>query len=214
MNVYYRLVIWAFERFYHEGAWTYDLVAWLISRGYWSRWIEAVMPDLAHMPMLELGCGTGYLQRARQQESCLSVGLDESRHMLRLARRKAPRATFMRAVSQDLPFRDASWAAIVATFPAPYLFDQATLSEIRRVLNPDGTLYIVDGGVVPDGWYQKLVTLIYWLVFGRTVSTTPDQNLTDPRMQRLAEFGFVVTCEWRSVGASQVQILRAKVVSV
>ena len=70
-----RLVLWAFERFYHEGAFTYDAVAWLVSRGYWSAWIRAVLPDVAACPILELGCGTGYLQQSRLASPHLTVGL-------------------------------------------------------------------------------------------------------------------------------------------
>lgn len=210
-----RLVVWAFERFYHEGAWTYDSVAWLVSRGYWQRWIAAVLPDLDGIAALDLGCGTGYLQRERRAPSPLTVGLDESLPMLRLARRKVRRAggapRLLRAVGQALPFADRSWPAVVATFPAPYLFDPATLAEIRRVLAPGGRLLIVDAGVVPPGWHQRLIVFIYRILLGQPESS-PESPApgADPRVVRLEQHGFRVSAEWRTVGAGAVQVLIAE----
>lgn len=203
-----RLVGWAFERFYHEGAWTYDTVAWLVSGGYWRHWIAAPLPDLADTPILELGCGTGYLQRGRQGAAPLTAGLDESLPMLRLARGKAPRAALLRAVAQRLPFADASWPALIATFPAPYLFDPATLADIRRVLAPGGRLLILDAGIMPDGPYQRAIRLVYLLVFG---ARSPEaQPQADPRLAWLAGHGFDVEERWYAVGESRVQLLTAR----
>ena len=85
------LVRWGFQRFYNEGAWTYDIVAALVSRGYWSGWILAVLPHLRGR-VLELGCGTGHLQAALADEQGRAhVGLDLSPAMLRLTRRRLRR---------------------------------------------------------------------------------------------------------------------------
>ena len=207
-----RLVSWAFERFYHEGAWTYDTVAWLVSRGYWSAWIAVVLPELHDEPVLELGCGTGYLQRGRLHSPQLTIGLDESASMLARARDKLRRAgaegRLVRAVAQRLPFGDRSWPNVVATFPAPYLFDPATLAEIGRVMAPGGRLLIVDGGVLPAGPYQRVIAAIYrWVLGAESGAADPVGNAGDRRVERLEQLGFAVRSEWRTVGRSQVQVL-------
>lgn len=89
---YIRFLRWAFARFYREFAWTYDVVAALVSRGLWRRWIEAAIPQLQGELVMELGSGTGYLQRALAQLGIPAVGLDASPQMLRLAQRKVARA--------------------------------------------------------------------------------------------------------------------------
>jgi SAM-dependent methyltransferase len=91
-TLYTRLLRWAFTRFYREFAWTYDLVAALVSRGLWRHWIEAVAPQLRGSRVLEIGCGTGYLQRALRRQGLDSYGLDASPQMLRLAQGKMERA--------------------------------------------------------------------------------------------------------------------------
>ncbi|MFD3164596.1 methyltransferase domain-containing protein [Herpetosiphon sp. NSE202] len=205
-----RLVIWAFERFYHEGAFTYDVVAWLMSQGYWSQWVLAALPEIADQPLLEVGCGTGYVQKARQHQASLTVGLDESRQMLALSRRRAAQANLVRAVAQTLPYADGSWSAVLSTFPAPYLFDRRSLAEIQRVLTNEGKLYIVDGGSIPNCLYAVVIGLIYRLVFGRQSHPDLPTSQLDPRIQRLHEAGFRVSTQMKQVGRSQVQLFIAE----
>ncbi|MBA3469056.1 MAG: methyltransferase domain-containing protein [Herpetosiphonaceae bacterium] len=211
-----RLVLWAFDRFYHEGAWSYDTVAWLVSRGYWPAWVATVLPDVQDRPILELGCGTGYLQHGRLAAPQLTVGLDESAPMLRHTRRRLRRAGaaggLVRGIAQRLPFGDHVWPIVVSTFPAPYLFDPATLAEIRRVLRPDGHLLIVDGGVVPPGLHQRAIATIYRVLLGAEQAAVerPGSGV-DRRVQRLEQAGFAVRSEWRTVGRSQVQVLQCEV---
>lgn len=205
-----RMIVWAFERFYHEGAWSYDSVAWVISRGYWRSWAGVIADELRTLPLLELGCGTGFLQQARWHSAALTVGLDESAPMLRLARRRLRRRApggLVRGIGQRLPFAAGSWPVVVATFPAPYLFQLDTLVDVRRVLAPGGRLIIVDGGMVPAGAYAGLIALVYRVLLGVGSATTAP--VRDPRRERLAAAGYRTAVSWRSVGRSQVEVLEA-----
>src|SRR5947209_4463599 len=137
-RIYNHLLGWAFERLYHEFAWTYDLVAALVSRGYWQQWIVAARPWLHGDRVLELGCGTGYFQAALAGAGITYAGCDASPQMLRQARRRLRRAGVplhvLQSRAQHLPFPSAAFSDVVATFPAPYILDPATLAEVRRVL--------------------------------------------------------------------------------
>lgn len=164
-TIYQRFILWAFDRLYHEFAWSYDIVAAAVSRGYWPRWIGAAIPYLGSGPILELGCGTGYLQDALARTAIPHAGLDASPQMLRRAARRLARARLprhlMQGRAQALPFADETFSDVVATFPAPYIVQRGTLAEVWRVLRPDGQLLIVDGGQLDRGMYHAAVELAY-----------------------------------------------------
>jgi SAM-dependent methyltransferase len=168
-SIYRFLVRWAFARFYREFAWTYDTVAALVSGGHWPAWAQTALPYLEGR-VLELGCGTGNLQRAlaRRAPRPAPIGLDASPQMLALARRKVERAgleaRLVRADARALPFPSATFDSLVATFPSDYIVARATLAEARRVLRPSGRLVIVLGArLAGGGLYQRLVDLAYRL---------------------------------------------------
>lgn len=201
---YHYLLRWAFTRFYREFAWTYDLVAAAVSRGLWQYWIESVVPHLQGDRVLELGSGTGYLQRALQQAGVWAIGLDASPQMLRLARRKVEQAggqaLLLRAYAQQLPFLDNSFSDVVATFPAEYILDPATLSEVWRVLRPDGQAVLVNSAqFTQHDAYSAAVAVAYRVT---------QQVEHDPCPDLLSAAGFEVHVAWVGVKASRVQVVR------
>ena len=63
--------------------------------------------------------------------------------MGRLAQRNtSSTARLTRGLAQHLPFADASFDTVIATFPAEYITDPLTLSEVKRCLS-DGGRFIV-----------------------------------------------------------------------
>jgi demethylmenaquinone methyltransferase/2-methoxy-6-polyprenyl-1,4-benzoquinol methylase/phosphoethanolamine N-methyltransferase len=78
-------------------------------------------------------------------------GVDASRDMLNIARRKAKRAgvdaTFSLASAEALPFADASFDVVFNTIMLHHLPRQARMQcarEMRRVLKADGRLLVVE----------------------------------------------------------------------
>jgi len=76
-----------FNLLYHPFAWTYDLVAAIVSLGRWQDWLMQAMPYLSGR-VLEIGFGPGHLQVALNEAGMQAFGLDESRQMGRQARRR------------------------------------------------------------------------------------------------------------------------------
>jgi ubiquinone/menaquinone biosynthesis C-methylase UbiE len=205
-KLYIRLLRWAFARFYREFAWTYDVVAWIVSRGLWRHWIVAVVPQLRGNRVLELGSGTGYLQLALFKHGISTIGLDASPQMLRLARRKVAQAggsaVLLRGHAQHLPFPNSSFSDIVATFPAEYIVERATIDEAWRVLESGGQFILIDAGQwTKQDAYTAAVDVAY--------RATHQVRYNDPRPQLLVDAGFHVTEQWVAVQNSQVQMLIA-----
>lgn len=223
MSFYRRLILWAFDRLYREFSWTYDAVAWLVSRGLWRRWVLVALPELRGR-VLELGPGPGHLQVAlAARGGPPALGLEASPQMVARASRRLARAghpaRLIRGLAQAIPLPAASADTVVATFPAEYILDPRTHAEIRRVLAPGGRLVIVDGaqfveriqGAPVARWlyraYEFLVDLTYKLTLQSSVR---EQAAPGGPPIRMSLDGFNLSPRWVQVGPSRVAMIIAE----
>ena len=142
-----------FDLLYHPLAFTYDLVSATVSLGRWQAWVMAVLPFIEGSRVLELGYGPGYLQEALQSRALVALGLDESRQMTSLAKRRLrsgglTRLNLTRGLAAQLPYPNEAFNTVVSTFPSEYIFDLESLTEARRVLANGGRLI-----VLPVAWH-------------------------------------------------------------
>lgn len=149
-----------FHFLYHPFAFSYDLVAAAVSFGHWKDWVMEVVPFIEGARTLEIGHGPGHLHRLLLRRSPDAVAMDESASMSRLAKRRLASAegtrasphspsqygyaqtNLLRGLAQQLPFHEGAFETIIATFPAEYITDPRTLTEVRRCLS-DGGRFIV-----------------------------------------------------------------------
>ena len=202
-----------FRYLYHQFAWTYDLVAAMVSGGRWNTWVRTALPYLeGSSRSLELGYGTGHLLQACAESGAWVVGLDASRQMGRLARKRLDRSGQVAGVTsgyaQNMPFPDGAFDKVAATFPTEYILDRQTLSEVRRVLKPGGSLIILPAAWIEGGsiWDRFLA----WLF--RITAQAPDSQAAEagrPYSERLASAGFSVQSHRVSVRSSTVLVLEA-----
>ena len=201
-----------FRLLYHQFAWTYDLVAAVVSLGRWQDWVRGVLPFIKGRQVLELGPGPGHLQVTLNEKGFQSYGLDESRQMLRqcgrLLRRNSLQSRLSRGYAQNLPFRAGCFDTVLATFPTEYIYEPATLSEVRRVLTPDGRLVLL-----PVAWITG-ASLPERLAAGlfRLTGQAPERRGELPAVviDRFAAAGFQVRTETIAMNGSLLLFLLAE----
>jgi ubiquinone/menaquinone biosynthesis C-methylase UbiE len=107
--------------------------------------VLASLRDFRPARILDVGCGTGLLAARLQREldGTSIVGCDFSRGMLERAARRASSPAFVQGNALRLPFRAASFDAVVSTEAFHWFPDQvAALQEFRRVLVPRGRVLV------------------------------------------------------------------------
>ncbi|MDO4784535.1 MAG: methyltransferase domain-containing protein [Propionibacteriaceae bacterium] len=152
------------------GASRYDALTAPLERRFMApsrRWVT----ERASGEVLEVGVGTGANLGYYATEVRLT-GLDWSSGMLNIARDKAERLTrpveLRQGDASELPFEDASFDAVVASFVLCSVPDpRAALREGLRVLRPGGRLLLADH--VAAHWpLRALQHLVEWVTGPRS----------------------------------------------
>ena len=137
-----------FHLLYHQFAWSYDYVAAIVSAGSWNKWVYSASDYIKNGRTLELGHGPGHLQLHLMKLNKMNIfGLDSSKQMSKItARRLRKHNSPLKLVlgnAKTLPYSSGCFDQVVSTFPSEYIFSYDTLSEIKRVLNPEGCILIL-----------------------------------------------------------------------
>ena len=203
-----------FHLLYHPFAWAYDLVAWTVSLGRWKDWIESVIPFIDGTRVLELGHGPGHLQRTLLDLNLLTFGLDESRQMGNLVKKRLLQSGYtqiklIRGLGQSLPFPANAFDTVVATFPAEYIFDPQALLEVRRTLTNGGRFI-----VLPVAWITGkgvLDKFFAWLFrFTGQAPSDPLEEVSSRLKEPFLKAGFQVEIQLVEVKSSLLLILIAE----
>ena len=206
-----------FHLLYHPFAWTYDLVAWAVSLGRWTDWVESVLPFIKGTHILELGHGPGHLQRILLSRDLLTVGLDESRQMGSIAKARLQKSGYaqfnlIRGIGQDLPFPAEAFDTVVATFPSEYIFEKRALSEVRRTLTNGGRLIVLPVAWVTGAGLLDRIAAWLFRITGQAPSDLSEQS-THQLVEPFIEAGFQVETERLEVQSSRVLIVIAERIS-
>jgi ubiquinone/menaquinone biosynthesis C-methylase UbiE len=183
-----------YQLLYHSFAWSYDLVAAIVSFGKWNDWVREVLPLIVGDKVLEIGFGPGHLQVELIQRRFQVFGLDESPQMIRQAvhriESKQFKPNFVRGKAQDIPFQSC-FETVVATFPSEYIFDPKTIKEINRILFPGGLLIVLLSVLPPQGSVLNKILLSAsgWLFRERP---NPLENRLEQIIQKYQIEGFTI----------------------
>lgn len=138
---------------------SYDAFAWFYDK-YWSERVPVKIlqaidridsPSLSSLPagshILDLCCGSGQVAARLAARGFQVTGIDESKEMLRYARRNAPKCRFVCARAESFKLSE-SFAAVVSTFDS--LNHVLSLRELQRVFQnvysalDSGGLFVFD----------------------------------------------------------------------
>src|SRR5215471_7734789 len=97
--------------------------------------------------VLDLGCGTGWASRRMARTAAEVTGLDVADEMLRRAEQTSAEGDNVRYVwgsAEKVPAADNSFDKVLSVESFYYYADQGkALDELRRVMTPDGKLFIL-----------------------------------------------------------------------
>lgn len=110
--------------------------------------------------VLEIGIGSGLNFSLYSKQVEIVFGIDPSRHLLTIARRRAIAAgviaRFIQASATAIPLADNAVDTIVMTWTLCSITDPfAALREMRRVLKPGGKLLFVEHGLSPEPGIER-----------------------------------------------------------
>jgi ubiquinone/menaquinone biosynthesis C-methylase UbiE len=218
-----------FYLLYHPFAFTYDLVAAIVSVGRWKDWVLSVVPFIEGTRVLEIGHGPGHLQRVLLSRGLIAVGMDESAPMGRLARRNLKRSLqtellsgshtqpsssdytqtkLTRGIAQQLPFRDESFDSVVATFPSEYFTDPQTLAEVKRCLSNGGRFIVLPVATfIGRGLLDRVMGTLFQITGQHSVD--PLDIFAEKLKRPFVEAGFQVETRNIEVKSSMVLIVIA-----
>lgn len=99
--------------------------------------------SLAGMDILDVGCQTGAAFEYPLFAQCRSLhGVDIDRAAIAEGRTKYPRLSLHVAPAEHLPYSDASFDCVISRVSLPYTFIPRALSEVFRVLRPQGRIFL------------------------------------------------------------------------
>jgi SAM-dependent methyltransferase len=137
--------------------------------------------------VLEIGVGSGLNLPLYSRAVDRVYALDPSLELLSFARERARAAivpvSLVHASAQQIPFSASVFDTVVMTWTLCSIPDPAlALTEMRRVLRPEGRLLFVEHGLSPDpriaGWQRRLTPCWSWLSGGCHLNRKTDDLLS------------------------------------
>ncbi len=108
--------------------------------------------------VLDICCGSGDFTKiiSQIQPKARTIGLDNSKNMLKIAKSKNPKCSFILADAVNLPFKEDEFDYVTIGFGLRNIEQrEIALAQIRKVLKPDGLFLHLDFG------YHNLASKIF-----------------------------------------------------
>ncbi|MGM0510207.1 MAG: class I SAM-dependent methyltransferase [Thermoplasmatota archaeon] len=104
--------------------------------------------------LLDLGCGNGRHTGVAVDRGLDAIGLDASRSLLNISKKKIPVAQFLRGDIKKLPFSDNAFNHVIYIAAIHHLSEGRveSLREAKRVLKPGGSVLVSAWARELDRW--------------------------------------------------------------
>jgi ubiquinone/menaquinone biosynthesis C-methylase UbiE len=134
-----------------------------------------MFPPKGGMTVLDVGSGTGIHLEKYQRAGCAVYGIDQSPSMLRVARnRLGEGANLYLGDAANMPYEDNKFDLITISMvlhEMPQAVRSAVIKELRRTLNVEGRILIIDFHTGPiqhlKGWLNKSIITFAEIAAGR-----------------------------------------------
>jgi SAM-dependent methyltransferase len=120
-------------------------------------------------PVCDIGCGPGHVARYLKERGVEVIGYDLSPKMVEAAQVLNPEIEFQQADMTALDHADETWAGLVAFYSIIHIPSSEiaqTLREFRRILRPDGLLFLAfhmgDETMHLDDWWKHKVNIDFY----------------------------------------------------
>ncbi len=159
---------------------------------------DQTLPLMALQPsdrVLDLGCGTGWASRRMAKVAGEVVGLDVADEMLRRAELTSSAFKNIRYVwgsAESIPASDNYFSKVLSVESFYYYADQGkALDEVRRVMAPEGTLFILIN-LYKDNhyslrWVSELKVAVQALSEKEYISLLENHGFTNVQARRIPD---------------------------
>jgi ubiquinone/menaquinone biosynthesis C-methylase UbiE len=107
--------------------------------------LQKMLRDVRSGKVLDVGCGTGRVIRKLLDRGAEIVGLDVSPEMLKIARKKFKKTTFIEGNIENMLFPDEDFDMVIASFVIVHLKNlQKAFDEVYRILKPGGVFIVTN----------------------------------------------------------------------
>ncbi|MBU3958080.1 MAG: class I SAM-dependent methyltransferase [Nanoarchaeota archaeon] len=109
------------------------------------KYLLPILPNLKNKNVLDVGCGTGRCANIFVKKGAGIIGIDTSREMIEIAKRKIKNAKFKIMDARKLDFPDNCFDFVFSSLMLSHLRDwKKSVKEIIRVAKKDGCIIISD----------------------------------------------------------------------